>query len=60
MGLAALLLQEGPPMMTPRAFSIWSLLPLVLAWDVWNWLEETLARLGAQREDARRRGYGLR
>lgn len=49
-------------MKTPRAFSFWSLLPLVLvlACDMWNWLEEALAYLAARREEARRRDYGLR
>ena len=47
-------------MKTLRVFSICSLLPLMLAWDVWNWLEDALARLGARRENIRSGGYGTR
>ena len=47
-------------MRTSRLLSFWSLLPLMLAWDVWSWLEDGMARLGARREETRRGGYGLR
>ena len=33
-------------MKTLRVFSICSLLPLMLAWDVWNWLQDALAPPG--------------
>ena len=41
-------------MKTPRVFSLWSVLPLVVAWDMWSWLEEALARLGTRRQEAGR------
>ena len=39
--------------------SFWSLLPLVLAWELWSWLESVLARFGTPRRDAHDDDYGL-
>ena len=40
-------------MKTLRLLSVWSVLPLMLVWEAWSWLEDALVWLGTQRENAR-------